>query len=162
MAAASKAVLSAREHLSCIRCRCLTLLCAFQEGERALDTWRSTVESVHSDVGYAPAMAMLSAYGFYNGQTRNDPGGGPAAQTGDLSMPCCVLTCILTSLMRCYAALYLLCRTWGRSAACICSLTFVLQEAEMLLQDCTMHIKCTTSSSRLDRRQIPMVLPMMW
>ena len=79
-----------REHLSCIRCRCLTLLCAFQEGERALDTWRSTVESVHSDVGYAPAMAMLSAYGFYNGQTRNDPGGGPAAQTGDLrlSMPC--------------------------------------------------------------------------
>ena len=55
---------------------------AFQEGKRALDTWRSTVESVHSDVGYAPAMAMLSAYGFYNGQTRSDPGGGPAARTG--------------------------------------------------------------------------------
>lgn len=76
----------------CMNCKHPTLPLSLQEGERALDTWRSTVESVHSDVGYAPAMAMLSAYGFYEGQTRNDPGGGPAVRTGDLrlSMPGCV------------------------------------------------------------------------
>ena len=53
-----------------------------QEGEHAEDTWRSTVASVHADVGYAPAMAMLSAYGFFNGKTRDDPGGQSAAVTG--------------------------------------------------------------------------------
>ncbi len=41
-----------------------------------------TVGSVHADVGYAPAMAMLSAYGFYDGQTRDDPDGRTAIKTG--------------------------------------------------------------------------------
>ena len=72
----------------------LHCLVPFRKGARS-DTWRSTVESVHSDVGYAPAMAMLSAYGFYNGQSRDDPGGGPAARTGDWRpcMPASALTC---------------------------------------------------------------------
>ena len=37
---------------------------------------------MHADVGYAPAMAMLSAYGFYDGQTRDDPGGRTAVKAG--------------------------------------------------------------------------------
>ena len=28
--------------------------------------------SVHADIGYAPAQAMLSAYGFYDGTIRDD------------------------------------------------------------------------------------------
>ena len=128
MAAASIPVPNALEKLWVLLhpfCNCLTLPSAFQEGECALDTWRSTVESVHSDVGYAPAMAMLSAYGFYNGQSRSDPGGGPAARTGAFSMPCCVLTCDIFDEVSCciIPAMPLV------GSACICILTFVLQEA---------------------------------
>ncbi|EIE21740.1 molybdenum cofactor-binding domain-containing protein [Coccomyxa subellipsoidea C-169] len=43
-----------------------------QEGETAEETWCNTVGSVHTDVGYAPASAMLSAYGFYDGKTRGE------------------------------------------------------------------------------------------
>jgi hypothetical protein len=45
-----------------------------QKGETGEATWKATVESVHSDIGYAPAQAMLSAYGFYDGHTRHDLG----------------------------------------------------------------------------------------
>ncbi len=43
-----------------------------QESKTAEDTWRDTIGSVHTDVGYAPASAMLSAYGFYDGTTRGE------------------------------------------------------------------------------------------
>jgi hypothetical protein len=46
-----------------------------QTGATTEDTWRETVAAVHSDVGYAPATAMLSAYGFYDGKTRSDEPG---------------------------------------------------------------------------------------
>ncbi|BDA47143.1 Xanthine dehydrogenase/oxidase [Coccomyxa sp. Obi] len=51
-----------------------------QEGETAEDTWRDTIGSVHTDVGYAPASAMLSAYGFYDGKTRGDDNRGKPAR----------------------------------------------------------------------------------
>ena len=59
------------------------------EADHAKETWRSTIATVHAHVGYAPAMAMLSAYGFYDGQMRDDPGGRPAALTG-IKYVCCL------------------------------------------------------------------------
>ncbi len=62
--------------------RVVTRSLAVQEGEHAKDTWRSTIATVHADVGYGPAMVMLSAYGYFDGKTRDDPGGRSAAITG--------------------------------------------------------------------------------
>lgn len=44
-----------------------------QKGESGEETWKATIASVHADIGYAPASAMLSAYGFYDGTQRDDP-----------------------------------------------------------------------------------------
>ena len=57
-----------------------------QEGESAEETWRNTIGSVHTDVGYAPASAMLSAYGFYDGKTRGEGDrNGPAGESPRVS-----------------------------------------------------------------------------
>jgi hypothetical protein len=57
-----------------------------QEGETAEETWRNTIGSVHTDVGYAPASAMLSAYGFYDGKTRAEGDrNGPAGESPRVS-----------------------------------------------------------------------------
>ena len=73
---------------------------AAQEGGTGEEAWKQTVASVHSDIGYAPAQAMLSAYGFYDGKTRRDAGArggaGPGQQPGACSVPPCT-----ASMFRC-------------------------------------------------------------
>jgi CO/xanthine dehydrogenase Mo-binding subunit len=68
-------------------CRITSGLLPVQVGEDALATWQGTIAVQFSDVGFAPAAAMLSAYGYFNGtlplnSTSNAPAAAAAGGEG--------------------------------------------------------------------------------
>ena len=69
----------------------------------AEETWKGTVASVHADIGYAPAQAMLSAYGFYDGTIRDDIC-APRTPGATVSQPSTFEDCVCLLLLYCPSA----------------------------------------------------------